>query len=275
MKNLLLLVCLVNLSFGQTIKGTVFDGATKEPIPFASIGIKGKTLGTVCDENGNFELSTTSATDSDSLKISSIGYKSKCFIMSTAKNFNGEKIQLTQTTVQLSEVTVRPTKTIIKVLGNKRYNENIKCFFQGANGNYKGVEVAIKADNKKDRLVWIEDFNFYVNQCLFKDSIAFRLNFYKEDKNGMAAENILQKPIVFKIAPRLGIFTIDLKKYNINTVGDFFISLECLSGAVDNKTLAFSGGLTGPTYFKLASFSNWEKAPLPGLDFNVTVTYQK
>lgn len=275
MKNLLLLVCLVNISYGQTIKGTVFDGATKEPIPFASIGIKGKTLGTVCDENGNFELSTTSATDTDSLKISSIGYKSKCFIMSTAKNFNGEKINLSQTNVQLSEVIVKPTKTITKVLGNKRYNENVKCFFQGANGNYKGVEVVIKADNKKDRLVWIEDFNFYINQCLFKDSIAFRLNFYKEDKDGMAAENILQKPIVFKIAPRLGIFTIDLKKYNINTVGDFFISLECLSGAVDNKTLAFSGGLVGPTYFKLASFSNWEKAPLPGLDFNVTVTYQK
>lgn len=275
MKNLLLLLCLSHFAIGQSIKGTVFDNATKEPIPFASIGIKGKTLGTVCDENGNFELTITSATDADSLKISSIGYKSKCFVMSKAKNFDSERIFLLQTTVQLSEVTVRPTKTITKILGNKRYNENVKCFFQGANGNYKGVEVAIKADNKKGRLVWIEDFNFYINQCLFKDSIAFRLNFYKEDKEGLAGENILQKPIIFKIAPRLGAFKIDLKKYNINTVDDFFISLECITGAIDNKTLAFSGGLVGPTYFKLASFSNWEKAPLPGLDFNVTVTYQK
>lgn len=275
MKNLILLVCLANFSFGQSIKGTVYDHTSKEPIPFASIGIKGKTMGTVCDENGNFELNMNGAADTDSLKISSIGYKSKCFIVSKARNFTGEKIYLAQTTVQLNEVTVRPTKTITKILGNKRYNKNVMCFFQGADGNYKGVEVAIKADNKKERLVWIEDFNFYINQCLFKDSIAFRLNFYKESKEGMPAENILQKPIVFKIAPRLGVFNIDLKKYNINTTGDFFISLECLMGTVDNKKLAFSGGLTGPTYFKLATFSNWEKAPLPGLDFNVTVTYQK
>jgi hypothetical protein len=31
----------------------------------------------------------------------------------------------------------------------------------------------------------------------------------------------------------------------------------------------------GPAYFKMATFANWVKSPMMGLDFNVTVSYQK
>jgi hypothetical protein len=103
----------------------------------------------------------------------------------------------------------------------------------------------------------------------------FRLNFYKEDKNGMPGENILRQPIVFKTKVERGEVSVDLKKYNINTNDDFFISLECLSDNINSKNLAFSGALLGPSYFKLATFSSWEKIIPMGIDFNVTVTYQK
>jgi hypothetical protein len=276
MRSILILICLSQFVLAQvSIKGKVFDKTTNEAIPFVSIGIKGKTIGTVSDENGNFELQLKSAVDSDSLKISAIGYQSKSYSMLKAKEFNNEKLYLSQASVQLGEVTVKPTKTITKVLGNKNYNTNIQCAFQGVDKNYKGVEAAIRANNKKGRLIWLEKLNFFIIKNELEDSATFRLNLYKEDKEGLPGENILRKPIVFRSKIKNGIVEVNLKKYNINTDNDFFISLECLSEQMDKDKLTFSGSVMGPAYFKMATFADWEKSPIMGLDFNVTVSYQK
>jgi hypothetical protein len=276
MKYIILFLSLIQISFAQTsIKGTVIDKKTNEPIPFSSVGIIGKTMGTVSNENGYFELVLKEINETDSLKISAIGYQSKSYTVKQAKNFTAEKIYLNESAVLLNEVVIKPSKTITKVLGNKNYNKNISCSFQGVDNNYKGVQAAIKANNKKGRVVWIENFNFFISKNDAADSAMFRLNFYKEDKNGMPGENILRQPIVFKTKVERGEVSVDLKKYNINTNDDFFISLECLSDNINSKNLAFSGALLGPSYFKLATFSSWEKIIPMGIDFNVTVTYQK
>lgn len=276
MKHIILFFSLIQISFAQnSIKGTILDKKTNEPIPFSSVGIIGKTMGTVSNENGYFELVLKEINDTDSLKISAIGYQSISYSVKIAKNFNAEKIYLNESAVLLNEVVIKPSKTITKVLGNKNYNKNISCSFQGVDNNYKGVQAAIKANNKKGRIVWIENFNFFISKNDATDSAMFRLNFYKEDKDGMPGENILRQPIVFKTNVKRGEVTVDLKKYNINTNDDFFISLECLSNNINSKNLSFSGALLGPSYFKLASFSAWEKIIPMGIDFNVTVTYQK
>jgi hypothetical protein len=229
----------------------------------------------VCDENGNFELKASQIKEEDSLKIASIGYTSRSIVMAKARNFKHEQILLKAAAVQLSEVQVKPGKIIRKKLGNSRYNNNIKCQFSGSEENYKGAEAAIKAKNKKGRFVWIEDFSCYINQNLFNDSISFRLNFYKDDAQELPGENILKKPIVFKTKVKNGVVFLNLKPYNITAEGDFFISLECLENKMSKDMLSFSGSIAGPAYFKLASFDNWFKSPLMGLDFNVTVSYQK
>ncbi len=276
MKNIIFLFAFIQFVHAQTIiKGTVIDKKTNEPIPFSSIGIKGKTMGTVSNENGYFEMALKEINDADSLKISAIGYQSKSYAVKVAKNFTAEKIYLSESAVLLNEVVIKPSKTITKVLGNKNYNKNVSCTFQGVDNNYKGVQAAIKANNKKGRVVWIENFNFFISKNDIADSAIFRLNFYKEDKDGMPGDNILRQPIVFKTNVKKGEVSVDLKKYNINTNDDFFISLECLSENINSKNLSFSGALLGPSYFKMATFSSWEKIIPMGIDFNVTVTYQK
>lgn len=270
---------LVLFSFSATaqivIKGKVADNTSKEPIPFASVGIKGKTYGTVCDENGAFELKVGSFTDNDTLKISAIGYAAKKVLMRVAKNYSNEVIYLVPASLQLSEVKVKPQKTVTKVLGNKRYNTGICLSFTGAEGNYKGAEISIKANNKKGRLVFLENFNFYIVKNLYKDSLTFRLNFYKEDKEGLPGENILLKPIIFKTMVKEGVVSVNLKNMLINTNDDFFMSLECLEEQIDKEKLCFSGSVSGPCYMKPTTFMDWVKIPFGGIDFNVTVSYQK
>lgn len=272
---LILLVFSFTASAQIVLKGRVVDNTNKEPIPFASIGIKGKTYGTVCDENGNFALKVGSFADNDSLKVSAIGYAAKTIAMSVAKNYINETIGLNPASVQLSEIKIKPQKTVTKVLGNKRYNKNICISFQGAEGNWKGTEISIKANNKKGRLVFIENFNFYIVKNLYLDSLTFRLNFYKEDKEGLPGENILRQPIIFKTIVKEGIVSLNLKNYLINTDDDFFMSLECLEETINQSRLCFSGSISGPAYMKAATFMDWAKIPVGGIDFNVTVSYQK
>lgn len=50
MNYFIIFLSLIQFAKAQTIKGIIFDKTTKEPIPFASIGIKGKSIGTVSDE---------------------------------------------------------------------------------------------------------------------------------------------------------------------------------------------------------------------------------
>jgi hypothetical protein len=55
-----------------TVTGLVTDAKTGEPVPFASVALVGRRVGTLSDENGRFALTTKSLTDS--LAVSSLGY---------------------------------------------------------------------------------------------------------------------------------------------------------------------------------------------------------
>lgn len=269
-----------SLSFSQVISGKVVNELNKKTIPFVSIGIKGTNIGTVSNEDGYFHLNLENMNLADSLKISAIGYKFKTFSASKAQSFSDEIIYLQSENYNLKEVTILPSKTIKKVLGNKKYNKNGYCSF---GSKAKGTQVALKIENKTGRSLFIEDFNFCLNINAFGDSILFRLNFYDEDINGLPGESLLKNQIVFSPKPNIGISTLDLKEESIIIDEKvFFVSLECISD-ITNKYkskytftgIGFSGSPKGPIYLKTASQSNWQKSPIAGVDFNVTVSYQK
>ena len=57
------------------IKGKVTDASTNDPVPFATVSLKGTTLGTVTDFEGNFTLAVKNL--ADSLGVSYLRYKTK------------------------------------------------------------------------------------------------------------------------------------------------------------------------------------------------------
>ncbi|WP_323825280.1 DUF5686 and carboxypeptidase-like regulatory domain-containing protein [Algoriphagus sp. C2-6-M1] len=60
-------------SFGQfVVKGKVTDSATGDPIPFASVLLKGTTIGVSTDFEGNYSIATKTLTDS--ISVSYLGY---------------------------------------------------------------------------------------------------------------------------------------------------------------------------------------------------------
>ena len=87
------------------IKGVVIDSISREPLPFALITLKGSTVGAQSDEEGKFELSTSS--DFKSVNVSYMGYSTKNIAVSKGKS-NSIVVELVSEGVSLQEFTVKP-----------------------------------------------------------------------------------------------------------------------------------------------------------------------
>lgn len=89
------------------IKGVVTDSLTGEALPYASLLLKGTSVGTITNESGRFSLSTSAR--SEILEVSYLGYDSKDIKIVSGKA-NNLKIQLVPTGIALNEVIVKPKR---------------------------------------------------------------------------------------------------------------------------------------------------------------------
>ena len=84
-----------------TIKGRVMDEMQKEPIPGVNVKVKGSTLGTITDFNGNFKLVVPSK--NSVLVVSFIGYVTQEIVVGNQRTIN---INLKENAQKLDEVVV-------------------------------------------------------------------------------------------------------------------------------------------------------------------------
>lgn len=111
---LLMCICSIPL-LAQTktcpccIKGEVLDNNSKEPIPFATVSIKGSEKYTQTDINGNFVIEGI-CTDSCTLIISCLGYSSVTNEHAHEKNDKHPHFYLTQKITGLGEITIQAEK---------------------------------------------------------------------------------------------------------------------------------------------------------------------
>ena len=106
---LLLAFAWVAKSQNYMIKGIVTDSITGEPLPYVAVILKGTTIGATTDLDGAFTLSSSSKVRT--LQVSYLGYTEKelKFVPGKAEHL---KIQLAPTSINLSEVIIKPGKEI-------------------------------------------------------------------------------------------------------------------------------------------------------------------
>lgn len=121
---------LYTLTFAQEtrVSGKVIDANSGDPVPFANVVFKGTTIGTTTDFDGNFAISTFSA--SDSIIASYVGYKSrsKAVARGISQTIN---FQLLEDVVSLQEIVViageNPAWEVMRnVIRNKPENDKRK-----------------------------------------------------------------------------------------------------------------------------------------------------
>ncbi|HDZ05261.1 hypothetical protein LCGC14_0069020 [marine sediment metagenome] len=149
MRTILLLALMIIGTFGYSqtnINGNVVD-QNNEPIPGANIVIVGKTIGTVTDFDGNFNLAT-SEVPPFKIEVSSIGYTN------TTENITSASqtitITLNESQTFLDEVVISASRTperifespvTVERIGVSEIKNSTAADFYGSLENLKGVDV--------------------------------------------------------------------------------------------------------------------------------------
>lgn len=104
----IIFLALSTAAFAQkiTLSGKVIDKETKEPLPFATLGIKGKSIGTITNLQGEFDFHISADLRNDLFTLSMLGYKTFEAPVWTLLEIKPLVIEVEKSTFMLNEVTV-------------------------------------------------------------------------------------------------------------------------------------------------------------------------
>ena len=101
-----LLFTSISYAQNKTITGKITDAQTNESVPFASLQLKGTTIGGVTSFEGTYSITSTVLTDS--LIITCIGYETQKIKINKTLASQIIDVKLNQSNVQLTEVVIKP-----------------------------------------------------------------------------------------------------------------------------------------------------------------------
>lgn len=263
-----MLLAVFSYSQSSIIKGRLLDKNTNDSLPYVSIGILKKGIGTVSKSNGSFSLDMKNALDIDTVKFSSLGYKPLIFKIKTLKKIlnSNPNIKMEESIENLDEVIIMSKKKWKeKILGSETKSTSVTMGFSSNLGSELGRKINI---TKKQ--THILKFNTYVALNTYA-SIKLRLNFYTV-KNGLPSKKINTENIYVDFIGKSGLLTVDLEKYKLIVDNDIFISLEWVDNQGDGQFRISSRLGTSGIKHKYSSEDNWRAVPFT-LGYNISIKY--
>ena len=215
---IILLLSLTINSPSQSINGIVTDKNTN-PIPFVSIGIINHNYGTIAGDSGNFSLDLKRMNPDDTVKFSSVGYKSKDFLVSKIEGNKYMSVRLEENVYQIGEVQIRPFRKKPIEFGQRKIHKEGGFGFGGFG---EGCEVANLFLNS--RSTWLKELQFHLTFSNY-DSILFRINVYSI-LDSLPYLIINQSPIFVKTKIKNGWIKKDIGNFDLIMEDDFVISIE-------------------------------------------------
>ncbi|HMJ69789.1 MAG TPA: carboxypeptidase-like regulatory domain-containing protein [Cyclobacteriaceae bacterium] len=270
-----------------TVSAKVVDKETKEPLVFASVGIKGRSLGTITNLQGDFDFHIPPEYRNDVLAISILGYRNFEAPVWTLIDKSDLVIELEKTTFVLQEVVVKDSLTGGDVLriALSRIDQNYPSEPYLMDGFYRDIKKVsgtyislLEAATK----IYDEDYKAPRNKFKLRERVALmevrrslgygnKFTAYFEQDN-LLEELLLQNSIKYRQFPDEEIFYDSLKRgkdsyynghdifvlshshdYNLKIFVDktnfAIIRLEFESGATSNMTKR-SGMISRFVYLK-------------------------
>lgn len=260
-----------------TISGTITDSKNQQPVPFATLGIKGKNIGTVADENGvfNFIIDSNKVSAEENLIVSSIGYEPSVISLTKFKA-GKQNISLVPSSHSLQTVTIKPQKYKTKVFGRTSSSTMMTANMYTEQNHISDVLGKEQATIISiDKNCFIRDFNMNVASNRFQ-SVKFRLNFYSV-KNGLPDQLIVDKDIQFDVTEKHGWVKVDLMQYNIFLTGynKVAVGIQWIKSVrTDTTARSFSVSVMPVPLHSMfsrdKSQAEWKKISPAYLGFNIT-----
>jgi hypothetical protein len=252
--------------YGQTdYEGAVVDAKTDKPIPFVNVGVVGRSIGTVSDEDGTFllELPLQRLSGTDLIRVSSLGYEPVVLPLSRLREEKHPLVfRLHEKPISLQEV----------VLTNlPAYDLEEEVGYPGMSGKGIGYwKDSVALGGELATLIRVDKGLRKLNALFFEvlynpsDSLKLRLNFYDPMPGSTYPGEHLNKSgrnILHTLHKGKGLAVIDLEPYDIWVRDDFIVSMELLQVyGTDKVGLSLPAGTygRGNSFRRYASQGNWE-----------------
>lgn len=252
------------LAEGQwKISGIIRDRTSQAVVAYCNIGIPEKGIGTVCNEQGRFELMIPQEFAGEELLISHLGYEDhKVQISELAKTAGDVKIELQATEIKLPEVAVHAQQQV--TIGYKPTADAAKGFFRAEGLGMEGGTLI-----KNEDTIALSVFHMNILKVPF-DSLKFRLNMYAANKQRVA-EKLNSRDLLFTITKGdTGIYSLPLE--GVPIPGDFICSIELVElygQPPEGAEFLFSAlqGKEGIIYKRGISMGKWERLKKVSLCF--------
>ncbi len=245
----------------QAISGRVTDARTGQPLPFVNIGVVGKALGTVSNEQGQYGLGFQEKLAADTVRVSYLGYLPRLLTLRQLQS--QPNLVLSPAAVALAEVRVQGQRRAWRdrALGFAGTSESTTLSLDAKDrGAEVGTVIYVK---RKPTKVLRANFNVAYNRA---GDVTLRVNLYRLDAKGRPTnEKLLRREVLVHTTTTRGPISVDLTPDNLLLSEDFFLSLEWVSGAnttTVHNGLAFSAGIgyaDNDIYYRAASQGNWER----------------
>ncbi len=264
----------------DVFEGLVVDALSGEPIPYVNIGVVGKGIGTVSDEEGKFYLEWDSDRlgPEDVIQFSSLGYSPLNISIAEKRSIEPQtsKYLMTPKPEELNEVVVTNAGTFTseEQLGYESGDRRSFGYWKDniALGGELGTEIKIRKGLRR-----LDEFSFEVWGNT-SDSVLLRVNFYKDDgKQGYPGTNINRsgKNILFTVTQNTSKAVVPLSEYGLFVRDDFVASLELVkvfgTGEI-GLILAASPDGYSHSYRKYASKDEWRKLKNSAMAYRLKTT---
>ncbi|WP_426490147.1 carboxypeptidase-like regulatory domain-containing protein [Hymenobacter sp. 102] len=241
--SLFALALLPVLGFAQDAKmtGRIVDEKTKEPIPFASIGLKEEQTGALTNEYGFFQMAMPQKNQQDSLVVMALGYYRKAVLIKPGIKVQDMIVEVPKRAIELANVTVKGGKVKNLALGS---NSNTPG--EGMIQGMPGSQYAFFVKNEKGKKLGnVRSVSFYIGENGFPRE-PFRVRLYKADGNYNSPNTDLLTENIVVSAPKGGEwYTVDLTQYNIEApVEGFFVAMEWIVSGDNFYTTNFMDNYT-------------------------------
>jgi hypothetical protein len=257
----LLILLTTAAALAQAISGRVTDAKTGQPLPFVNIGVVGKALGTVSNEQGQYGLAFQEKLAADTVRVSYLGYRP---LLLTLRQLRAQpNLVLSPAAVALAEVRVQASRRAWRdrTLGFTGNSENSTLHLEAKDlGAETGTVIYLK---RRPTKVLRANFNVAYNRV---GNVTLRVNLYRLDAKGRPTnEKLLQREVILRTAATHGPISVDLTPDNLLLTEDFFLSLEWVGGAnaeALHDGVAFSAGIgyaDNDIYYRATSQAGWER----------------
>ncbi len=275
----LLLCCsMLHLAFGQEnqLQGVVVD-TENVPIQYATIGVKGTSIGTITDSLGQFNLFVDSRNPNDSLIIRHIGFESKKFTLGEVMDRARIEIVLANDSKAIEEVVVTSYSGTLEEQGKNKTNTKYYTNFgiSSRKNQNLGAIIGKKFKFSSKSTFRIDQIKFFVTKNDFS-TVKFRLNVY-EIKNGMPNDIINPQPIYVQLGDKQkGWVDVFIEDQDILVHDDVIIGIEWVEHSQDGSNLKLPiiiPSMGSTHYYRFGSESEWKK--YSSMSIPMMVFYQK